>query len=333
MVLDGPGARLRLEERAIPAPGEGRIRVRVHTTALCRTDLHIREGALTEASFPLVLGHQIVGRVDALGPGVTRPRIGERVGVPWLGGTCGTCGHCLGHRENLCDGARFTGYHLDGGLADHVLCDPGFCLPIPRGFGDAEAAPLLCAGLIGFRALNLAGPARRIGLVGFGAAAHIVAQVILHRGQEFYAFTRPGDRAAIAHAEALGATWAGGLDESPGVLLDAVLVFAPRGEAVPRALELVDKGGSVILGGIHMSEIPPMRYELLWGERVLRSVANLTRADGEDFMRVAEELPIITTVTPMPLEAANDALDEMRAGKLKGAAVLVPDLPEPAALA
>lgn len=333
MVIRRRGEKLRLEDRAVPEPGPTQLLLRVLACGVCRTDLHLVDGELPMCRFPVVPGHEIVGQVAKAGDRAYGFSVGQRVGVPWLGGACGRCRFCHSGEENLCDEARFTGCHLDGGYQEFVLADHRFCLHIPNSYGDADAAPLLCAGLIGHRAHRMAGAAERLGIYGFGAAAHIMAQVARHQGQRVHAFTRPGDRAAQDFATGFGAVWVGDSDQPPPEPLDAAIVFAPVGSLVPAALRAVRKGGRVILAGIHMSEIPAFPYSILWGERMVRSVANLTRADGEDFMRVAEELPIITTVTPMPLEAANDALDEMRAGKLKGAAVLVPDLPEPAALA
>ncbi len=324
IVIDRPHARLRLEERALPVAGTGQVLIRVRACGVCRTDLHVVDGELPQARYPIVPGHEIVGEVAALGEGVAGFAAGERVGVPWLGWTCGTCRYCLAGQENLCDFARFTGCNIDGGYADFTVADARFCFRLPQQYGDAEAAPLLCAGLIGHRAHRMAGEAEHIGIFGFGAAAHIMAQVARHQGQRIYAFTRPGDRAAQDFALSLGAEWAGGSDEKPPRELDAAIIFASAGELVPAALRAVRKGGTVVAAGIHMSDIPSFPYDILWGERVLRSVANLTRADGENFMRLAGETAIKTTITLFPLEEANDALARLREGRLTGAAVLVP---------
>jgi len=313
MVLDGPGLSLRPAELDDPQPGPGQVLLRVRACGVCRTDLHIADGELTAPRHPLVLGHQIVA---------TRADDGTRVGVPWLGWTDGTCRYCRSGRENLCDQARFTGLDLDGGYAELTVADERFCLPLPDGFADLEAAPLLCAGLIGHRALRLAGDGERLGLYGFGAAAHIVCQVAVHEGRRVFAFTRPGDEASQAFARGLGAAWAGGTDQAPPEPLDAALIFAPAGELVPLALRTVAKGGVVVCGGIHMSDIPSFPYADLWGERVLRSVANLTRADGEEFLALAPRVPIRTQVTAYPLGRAGEALGDLRAGRLEGAAVL-----------
>jgi propanol-preferring alcohol dehydrogenase len=284
----------------------------------------VADGELTDPKLPLVLGHEIVGRVAGLGPGASRFRVGDRVGVPWLGWTCGACGYCRSGRENLCDRARFTGYQVDGGYAELTVADERFCFPIPEGYRDADAAPLLCAGLIGYRALVAAGDAARLGVYGFGAAAHIVAQVARHQGRRVFAFTRPGDEAARAFALELGAEWAGPSDRPAPEPLDAALLFAPVGALVPAALSAVVKGGVVVCAGIHMSQIPAFSYDLLWGERVVRSVANLTRKDGDEFLRLAPRVPVRTAVETLPLAAANQALDRLRRGELRGAAVLVP---------
>jgi alcohol dehydrogenase, propanol-preferring len=320
MVLDGPGVPLRAAELPDPEPGPGELLLEVHACGVCRTDLHIVDGELTEPKLPLVPGHQIVARVLA---GGQRFAAGERVGVPWLGWTCGECRYCRSGRENLCDRARFTGYHRDGGYAARAVADERFCFALPDGYDDLQVAPLLCAGLIGHRALRLAGDAERLGIYGFGAAAHIVCQVALHEGRRVFAFTRADDEAAQAFALGLGAEWAGDALGPPPEELDAALVFAPAGELVPAALRAVAKGGSVVCGGIHMSDIPAMPYELLWGERVLRSVANLTRADAEEFLELAPRVPVRTQVETFPLESAGAALDRLRAGELRGAAVLL----------
>jgi alcohol dehydrogenase, propanol-preferring len=317
MVLDAPGAPLRAVDREPPALREGQVHVRVHACGVCRTDLHVRDGELPDPKLPLVLGHQIVGTVvdgDGFSPGT-------RVGVPWLGWTCGECRYCRSGRENLCDRALFTGYTLDGGYAEEAVADARYCFRLPPERSDVELAPLLCAGLIGYRALRMAGDAPRLGLYGFGASAHIVAQLARREGRSVYAFTRPGDEAAQSLALELGATWAGASGERPEEL-DAAIVFAPAGELVPVALAALAKGGTVVCAGIHMSDIPSFPYELLWGERAVRSVANLTRRDGEELLaRVAEE-PIRTEVEVFPLEAAEEALARLRAGKIRGAAVL-----------
>ncbi len=324
MVLERPGEPLVAVERPRPDPGPGQVLLRVLACGVCRTDLHVADGELPEPRLPLVLGHEIVGEVAGLGDGVEDLAAGDRVGVPWLGWTCGACSYCASGRENLCDRARFTGYQLDGGYAEHAVADRRFCFPIPAGYDDAEAAPLLCAGLIGYRALALAGDARRLGLYGFGAAAHILVQIARHQGREVFAFTRPGDAGGQAFARDLGARWTGGSDERPPEELDAALLFAPVGDLVPAALAAVAKGGTVVCAGIHMSEIPAFAYELLWGERVLRSVANLTRADGEALLELAPRVPVRTSVERFPLADANRALDRLRRGAIRGAAVLVP---------
>jgi alcohol dehydrogenase, propanol-preferring len=325
MLLDRVGVPLRATELPVPEPGPGQVRVRVRACAVCRTDLHVLDGELPRPKLPLVPGHEIAGVVDALGPGATRYRVGERVGVPWLGWTCGECAHCRAGRENLCAAARFTGYTLDGGYADHCVADERFCFALPAAFGDVAAAPLLCAGLIGYRSLVKTGDAERIGIYGFGAAAHLVAQVAIAQGREVYAFTRPGDTAAQDFARDIGATWAGGSDEPAPVELDAALIFAPVGALVPLALQAVAPGGTVVCGGIHMSDIPAFPYEWLWQERSVVSVANLTRRDGEEFLRLAATVPVRTETETFPLAAANEALARLRAGRLRGAAVLVTD--------
>jgi propanol-preferring alcohol dehydrogenase len=322
MILDKPGQPLRQAALTDPEPGPGQVRLRVRTCGVCRTDLHVVDGELTDPKLPLVLGHEIVGTVDAQGPGARRFPIGARVGVPWLGWTCGECAYCRRGLENLCERARFTGYQLDGGYAQCTVADERFCFPIPDAYDDAEAAPLLCAGLIGYRSLVAAGEGRRLGIYGFGAAAHIVAQIARFQGRQLFAFTRPGDDAAQAFARRLGAAWVGGSDESPPEPLDAALIFAPVGALVPAALRVVVKGGTVVCGGIHMSDIPTFPYDILWGERVVRSVANLTRRDGEEFFALAPRVPVHTTVEPFPLEQANEALSRLREGKVTGAAVL-----------
>jgi propanol-preferring alcohol dehydrogenase len=324
MILDASGKRVAPAELAAPAPADDQILIEVAACAVCRTDLHVVDGELPSPKPSVVPGHEIVGRVAAKGARVDRFAIGDRVGVPWLGWTCGTCVYCRSGRENLCERARFTGYELDGGFAELAAADHRFCFPIPDGYGDVEAAPLLCAGLIGYRALRAAGDARRLGIYGFGAAAHIVAQVALHEGREIYAFTRAGDDASQAFARELGAVWAGGSDASPPAALDAALIFAPVGALVPLALRAVAKGGVVVCAGIHMSDIPAFPYADLWGERAIRSVANLTRRDAEEFLALAPRVPVKTTTRVYPLGRANDALDDLRAGRLEGAAVLIP---------
>jgi alcohol dehydrogenase, propanol-preferring len=321
MVLDTPRAALREAELPAPEPGPGELLLEVAACGVCRTDLHIVDGELTEPKLPLVPGHQIVARVSGSGE---RFAAGDRVGVPWLGWTDGTCRYCLSGRENLCDRARFTGYQRDGGYAQLAVADERFCFPIPEGYPDLQAAPLLCAGLIGFRTLKLAGDGERLGIYGFGAAAHIVCQVAVHQGWRVFAFTRAGDESTQRFALELGAEWAGDALGQPPEELDAALIFAPAGELVPVALRAVAKGGTVVCGGIHMSDIPQMPYELLWGERTLRSVANLTRADGEEFLALAPLVPVRTEVETFPLREANQALDRLRSGRIQGAAVLVP---------
>jgi propanol-preferring alcohol dehydrogenase len=319
MVLDSPGKPLREAELPAPEPGAGEVLVRVRACGVCRTDLHVVDGELPDPKLLLVPGHQVVGRV--VEPG-TRFVAGERVGIPWLGWTCGECRYCLSGRENLCDRARFTGYQLDGGYAELVAADERFCFPIPEGYDDLQAAPLLCAGLIGYRSLRLAGDAERLGLYGFGASAHIVAQVARFQGRRVFAFTSPGDLEAQSFARELGAEWAGDSLAPAPEELDAAIIFAPVGALVPAALSAVAKGGTVVCAGIHMSDIPTFPYELLWGERELRSVANLTRRDGEEFMTLAPEVPVRTAVTAYALEQANEALARLRAGEIRGAAVL-----------
>ncbi len=324
MVLERAGSPLVMVERGVPTPGPGQVLVEVAACAVCRTDLHVVDGDLPEPRLPLIPGHEIVGRVAALGEGVSNFALGARVGIPWLGHTCGVCHYCVSGRENLCDAPRFTGYTIDGGFATHAVADAGYCFPIPSRYDDVHAAPLLCAGLIGHRSLKAAGPAATLGIYGFGAAAHIVAQIARFEGRRVLAVTRPGDRPAQDFARSLGCDWAGGSDEPPPVPLDAAIVFAPVGALVPLALRAVAKGGTVVLGGIHMSEIPAMPYEILWGERIVRSVANLTRQDGVEFMELAGRVPLDIAVEPMALGDANEALRRLRDGELTGAAVLVP---------
>ncbi|MBV9101308.1 MAG: zinc-dependent alcohol dehydrogenase family protein [Candidatus Dormibacteraeota bacterium] len=321
-ILDAPGGRLRLAEVPDPSPGPGEVLIRVSACGLCRTDLHVLDGELPNPKLPLVLGHQVTGRVVGAGPGVEQPAVGDRVGVPWLAWADGTCPQCRAGRENLCPSALFTGYTVDGGYAELTVARAAFCLPLPSGFSDFEAAPLLCAGLIGFRALGFTGDAETLGLYGFGAAAHIVTQVALHQGRRVFAFTRAGDDDAQHFARVLGAEWAGDALGRPPEPLDAAIIFAPAGELVPAALRAVGPGGVVVCGGIHMSDIPSFPYSLLWEERVLRSVANLTRRDGLEFLQLAPRVPVRTQVEVHPLEDAMTALERLRRGSVRGAAVL-----------
>jgi propanol-preferring alcohol dehydrogenase len=318
MVLERARDPLREAELPDPVAGDGELLLRVRACGVCRTDLHVVDGELARPKLPLVPGHQVVGEV------VSGPRVGERVGVPWLGWTCGRCRYCSGGAENLCDRARFTGYDVDGGYAELCIADERFCFPLPDGYGDVDAAPLLCAGLIGYRTLRAAGDPSVVGLYGFGAAAHIVCQVAAWEGRTVIAFTRPGDEEGQAFARSLGAAWAGGSDEPAPKELDAALLFAPAGELVPVALGAVRKGGAVVCGGIHMSDIPSFPYELLWGERSVRSVANLTRRDGEELLALAPQVPIRVEVETFPLAHANEALEQLRRGEIRGAAVLTP---------
>lgn len=322
MVLEAPGAPLRARTLPIPQPDAGQLLLRVHACGVCRTDLHVADGELPHPKLPLVLGHEIVGRVVATGGGVTRFKPGDRVGVPWLGRTCGACDYCRMQCENLCDAPQFTGYDRDGGYAEYVVADTDYVFALPAAFDDAHAAPLLCAGLIGYRALRLAGDAQRLGIYGFGAAAHLVAQVAVWQQREVCAFTRPGDGAGQAFAYALGCAWAGDSTQPPPRPLDAALIFAPVGSLVPAALRALRKGGVVVCAGIHMSDIPAFPYEILWGERVIRSVANLTRADGEEFLALAARIPVRTHVEVFDLQRANEALAAVRGGRVQGAAVL-----------
>src|SRR5436190_13029944 len=319
MVLERPGEPLRAADLEQPEPGEGQVLVRVRACGVCRTDLHIVDGELPDPKLPLVPGHQIVAEVVE---GGERFQPGDRVGIPWLGWTDGTCRYCTSGRENLCDNARFTGYQIDGGYAEAAVADERFCLPLPEGYGDLEVAPLLCAGLIGYRSLRLAGDGERLGLYGFGASAHIVAQVARHQGRRVFAFTRAGDDESQVLARSLGAEWAGASDELPPEPLDAAIVFAPVGALVPAALRALDRGGVVICAGIHMSDIPSFPYELLWEERAVRSVANLTRQDGEELLALAPQVPVVTHVEPFALAEANEALERLRDGRITGAAVL-----------
>jgi alcohol dehydrogenase, propanol-preferring len=344
MLLESTRSPLRLSDLPIPQPGPDQVLIRVHACGVCRTDLHVFDGELPEPKLPLVLGHEIVGTVTTIGERVEGLTLGERVGVPWLGWTCGACPYCRGGRENLCALARFTGYQIDGGYAEYTVADHRYVFHIPGGSGkgdcpfeergtvpfsrqysDAEAAPLLCAGLIGYRSLVMAGDAQRLGLYGFGAAAHIIVQVARHQGRTVFAFTRPGDSKGQEFARSLGAAWAGGSDEAPPDELDAAILFAPVGSLVPQALHVVARGGTVVCAGIHMSDIPSFPYHLLWGERTVRSVANLTRRDGEEFLVLAPQVPVRTDVETFALDNANAALARLRSGKIRGAAVLVLD--------
>jgi propanol-preferring alcohol dehydrogenase len=322
MLFDAPGQPLRMVTVADPVPAAGQVLVKVAACGLCRTDLHVVDGELTHPKLPLIPGHQVVGDVVAVGAEVETLRAGDRVGIPWLGWTCGVCEYCLSGRENLCDKARFTGYDIDGGYAEYTVADSRFCFPIDRSFSDIEAAPLLCAGLIGYRSLNLAGDGLRLGLYGFGASAHLVAQVARFQGRRVFAVTRPGDVATQAFARQLGAVWAGGTDAKLPEELDAAIIFAPVGALVPLALGAVRKGGTVVCAGIHMSDIPSFSYDLLWGERTLRSVANLTRRDGTEFLALAPKIPVHAEVETLPLDQANTALARLRAGEVQGALVL-----------
>lgn len=322
MILDAPRRPLRFAEIPDPRPGPGQLLLRVRACGLCRTDLHVVDGELAEPKLPLIPGHQIVAEVAALGENATGYALGDRVGVPWLGGSCGHCPYCESGDENLCDNARYTGYQVDGGFAELCVADARFCFPIPESYPDLQAAPLLCAGLIGYRSLRMAGDGRRLGFYGFGAAAHILVQVARWQGREVYAFTREGDAEGQRFALSLGAAWAGSSNESPPEPLDAAIIFAPNGGLVPAALRAVRKGGVVVCAGIHMSDIPSFPYAILWGERVVRSVANLTRRDGEEFLALAPKVPVKTETHPYALEDANLALDDLRAGRFTGAGVI-----------
>ncbi len=323
MVLRRAGERLAMEERPDPEPGPGEIRVRVEACGVCRTDLHVVDGELPDPKLPIVPGHEIVGRIEAAGDGVDL-KPGSRVGVPWLGHADGTCPYCRSGRENLCDRPLFTGYSRDGGFATHTIADAAFAFPLDDALDPVATAPLLCAGLIGWRSLKAAGDGETVGIYGFGAAAHIIAQVCRWQGRRVFAFTKPGDGAGQDFARSMGAEWAGGSDEKPPAPLDAAILFAPVGALVPAALAAVRKGGKVVCGGIHMSDIPSFPYQLLWEERSVVSVANLTRADGREFLALAPRVPVRTTTTPYPLDRANEALDDLRSGRLEGAAVLAP---------
>lgn len=324
MVLGAPGQALELRLLPRPRPGPRQVLLKVEACGVCRTDLHLLDGELPDPVLPMIPGHEIVGRVEGVGEDVKGLHPGQRIGVPWLGQTCGQCDYCLDGRENLCDGARFTGYQIQGGYAEYAVADAHFCFPLPEGRDAAELAPLLCAGLIGYRALRMAGPARHLGIYGFGAAAHIITQVAVWQERRVYAYTREGDLASQAFARELGASWAGGAGAQAPQALDAALIFAPAGELVPTALRALRKGGIVVCAGIHMSDIPSFPYDILWGERSVMSVANLTRRDGEEFLGLAPRVPVRTTVTRFPLEDANLALERLRCGELQGAAVLVP---------
>ena len=331
MLLESAGRPLRPAEMEPPTPGPGQVRVKVKACAVCRTDLHIIDGELARPKLPLILGHQIVGTVDLIGPteageaDAPLPAVGDRVGIPWLGWTCGRCWYCRSGRENLCDQAKFTGYDIDGGFAEFAVADRRYAFPIPAGYPPVQAAPLLCAGLIGYRSLAMTCDGERLGIYGFGSAAHIVTQVARHQGRRVFAFTRPGDIAAQKFAREMGAEWAGDTSQDPPEELDAALIFAPAGELVPTALRALAKGGVVVCGGIHMSDIPSFPYDILWGERVLRSVANLTRRDGCEFLSLAPRVPVHTEVIEFTLEEANEALARLRRGDIRGAAVLVMD--------
>jgi propanol-preferring alcohol dehydrogenase len=322
-VLHAPHSALSIEDRPMPACGVSEVRIRVAACGVCRTDLHLVDGDLPEARYPIVPGHQIVGVVESVGSGVDGLAPGDRVGIPWLGWSCGTCHYCHRGEENLCDRAQFTGCHRDGGFAEYAVADRRFAFRLPVGFDDLEAAPLLCAGLIGYRALRMAGDAKRIGFYGFGSAAHVIIQLARHEEREIYGFTRAGDTAAQRFARALGAAWAGDSTMSPPEPLDAAIIFAPAGELVPAALRSVRKGGTVVCAGIHMSDIPSFPYSILWGERVVRSVANLTRHDAEEFLALAPRIPIRTEITTYPLNDVNEALGDLRNGRLQGSAVVV----------
>jgi alcohol dehydrogenase, propanol-preferring len=324
MLFDRPGLPLHLAEIPVPAPAAGQILLRVEACGVCRTDLHLIDGELPDLVLPMVPGHEIVGRVVAVGSDVRGVAVGRRMGVPWLGWTCGTCSYCTSQRENLCDKARFTGYQIHGGYAEYTIADARYCFPLPDALDAAEAAPLLCAGLIGYRALSMAGNAKRLGIYGFGAAAHIIAQVAVWQGREVLAFTRRGDSDSQAFARQLGASWVGAAQDVPPIPLDAALIFAPAGELVPAALRAMAKGGTVVCAGIHMSDIPSFPYDILWGERRIVSVANLTRRDGDEFLALASRVPVQTEVTRFLLADANVALERLRCGQLQGAAVLIP---------
>ena len=327
MLLEATGGPLRPADVPVPEPGAGQVRIAVEACGVCRTDLHILDGELPPHKRPLIMGHQIVGVVDKVGPEVAGLSMGDRVGVPWLGWTDGTCPYCLSGRENLCDHAKFTGYDIDGGFAEYAVADHRYALPIPGEYLTPQAAPLLCAGLIGWRSLSMTGDAERLGLYGYGAAAHIVTQVARHQGRRVFAFTRPGDVSSQEFARQMGAEWAGDTATRAPESLDAAIIFAPAGDLVPLALKAVAKGGAVVCGGIHMSDIPSFPYDDLWGERSIRSVANLTRRDGLEFLALAPEVPVRTEIELFPLEQANEALDRLRSGRIRGAAVLTIERP------
>jgi propanol-preferring alcohol dehydrogenase len=324
MVLERPKTALKMRERPVPSPGPGEVLIEIGACGVCRTDLHVVDGELPDPKLPIVPGHEIVGRVAALGDGVSAPSVGSRVGVPWLGSTCGVCPYCRSGRENLCDRPLFTGYTRDGGYATHTLADARYCFPLPQAADDAAIAPWLCAGLIGWRSYRMAGEGERLGIYGFGAAAHLLAQVAVWQGRKIYAFTRPGDEAGQRFAKNLGVAWVGGSDETPPEGLDAAIIFAPVGALVPAALRAVRKGGRVVCGGIHMSDIPQFPYRILWEERQILSIANLTRQDAEEFLSIAPRAGLKSEVTRYPLARANEALSDLRAGRLQGAAVLIP---------
>lgn len=323
MVLKHPKKPLMLDELPVPFPGPSQLLVKVGACGVCRTDLHVVDGELPTPKLPLIPGHEIAGRVVKTGRGAERFQVGDRVGIPWLGSTCGTCTYCINGKENLCDSALFTGYSIDGGYAEYTVADERFCFAIPEGYSDEKAAPLLCAGLIGYRSFAMAGDAVLLGLYGFGAAAHIIIQVACHQGRKVYAFTAPGDREKQQFALSLGAVWAGDSTQSPPEPLDAAIIYAPVGSLIPAALRAVRKGGVVVCAGIHMSDIPSFPYSILWGERMVRSVANLTRRDGDKFMEIARQVPIRNETNPFPLQEANGALDALRSGRVQGAAVLI----------
>jgi len=326
MIFEGPGRPLRLIERDIPQPGKGQVLVQVLACAVCRTDLHLIDGELPDPKLPVIPGHEIVGRILAVGDGVATLKPNDRIGIAWLGYTCGICDYCVSGQENLCGSALFTGYQIDGGYATHAVADARYCFPLPENYDDAAVAPLLCAGLIGHRSLQATADPKNLGIYGFGAAAHIITQIAQYEGRSIYAFTRPGDEVAQDFARSLGCVWAGDSNMPPPELLDAAIIFAPIGSLVPTALEAVRKGGRVILGGIHMSDIPTMPYRLLWGERTIKSIANLTRQDAHEFLHMASQVNIKTSVNVMPMSAANEALERLRNGDVSGAIVLVPTM-------
>jgi len=328
MVLERQHSPLVLKELETPFPGKGQVLIRVHACAVCRTDLHILDGELPDPKLPLIMGHQIVGVVETLGEGVKSDYVGQRVGLPWLGWSCQACHYCSTLRENLCDQAQYTGYDLNGGFAEYCVADPRFCFPIPDEYNDIEAAPLLCAGLIGYRAYRMTGKAEHIGFYGFGASAHLLIQLACYESKKIYAFTRDGDKKTQASAEEFGAVWTGGSSENPPRALDAAIIFAPIGPLIPKALKDIAKGGVVVCAGIHMSDIPSFPYSILWGERMIRSVANLTRKDGIDFLELAQRIPIKTTIKTYPLENTNEAIEDLRAGRFEGSAVIVMSIPK-----